>query len=192
MELEFWGKILGIRVWGTNYLEIELIHKLPGIRECASKRVEPTVTVTITLTVTNTVTVTVTVTVTAVTVTIAVTVKVTANAAVTVAVTFAVTAAITLGSLRFTNTLDWETSEYYQETDELHNPRKSRFKVAHFFPQQMNFRRLGLILYRKQTTSEILRKHPIYSCRYSSHRCRCSTVFAMCQSLLGWKTCKCY
>ena len=55
MELEFWGKILGIRVWGTNYLEIELIHKLPGIRECASKRVEPTVTVTITLTVTNTV-----------------------------------------------------------------------------------------------------------------------------------------
>ena len=53
-------------------------------------------------------------------------------------------------------------------TQDQPDPRKNRLKVAFsttFFPQQIIFRGLGLVLYRKQTTrnltNQILGKHPV-------------------------------
>ena len=56
--------------------------------------------------------------------------------------------------------LGWKTGTYYYETDELPNPRPTQSKKTWvengvwptFFPQEMFFRGLGLILCRKQTT----------------------------------------
>ena len=59
--------------------------------------------------------------------------------------------------------LGWETYYYYHETVELPNPRpiqpkKKKVKSgiwATFFPQQLFFRRLESVLYRKQTTRNL-------------------------------------
>ena len=50
--------------------------------------------------------------------------------------------------------LGWK-SKYYYETDELPNPRlnptQEKWHLGNFFPQQIIFRGLGLVLFRKQT-----------------------------------------
>ena len=59
--------------------------------------------------------------------------------------------------------LGWETCEHYHETVELPNPRPTQPKknevkswpLSHFFPQEKVFRRSGLGLYRKQTTTNL-------------------------------------
>ena len=57
--------------------------------------------------------------------------------------------------------LGWKTCKYCHETDELPSPRPTQPKknlvkkwhLGHFFPQQIFFRRLVLVLYRKQTAN---------------------------------------
>ena len=57
--------------------------------------------------------------------------------------------------------LGWKTYRYYYETGELPNPRPTQPEknwvqagiLGHLFPQQIFFRGLGLILYRKQTNT---------------------------------------
>ena len=61
--------------------------------------------------------------------------------------------------------LGWKTCGHYHETDEFPNPRPTqpkanptreklglKWNLSHYFPQQIIFLELGLILYGKQTT----------------------------------------
>ena len=76
----------------------------------------------------------------------------------------------TIGCLRYTN-LRWvgKTYKYYNETDELPNPRpthpkKNRVTGVAFKPlfptANIVFRGLGLVLYRKKTTSNLTPSSP--------------------------------
>ena len=64
--------------------------------------------------------------------------------------------------------LGWKTCKYYYETVELPNPRPTptqdklgyKWHLDHFFPQQIFFRGLGLIFYRKQTINTRNRTEP--------------------------------
>ena len=63
--------------------------------------------------------------------------------------------------------LGWKTYKYYYETDELPNPRPTqpqeklgwKCHLGRFFPQQIFFRGLGLVLLRKPTTRNLTQPH---------------------------------
>ena len=70
------------------------------------------------------------------------------------------------GCLRCTKiTLGWKTQNYYHETDQVPNPRRTqlnkkkkvkKWQFGPLFPtRQIIFRELGLVLYRKQTTRNL-------------------------------------
>ena len=72
--------------------------------------------------------------------------------------------------------LGWKTCKYYYETDELPDSRPTQklgymWHLGLFFPPQLFFGGLGLILHGKQTTiypTHFLRKHPIIFSRVCS------------------------